>query len=522
MIPQEGQLPRFSRFVAAFLTPMLAAAVAISSAPPPASAAAPAGAPADVDTGALRSAITLDGVTRHARALQRIASANGNTRASGTPGYDASAAYVKGALTDAGYQVTEQTFTFPFYRELAPATLAQTSPNQVTYQTLAMDFSDSGDVTGQVVPTNDVQVPPGAQPNSSTSGCEPGDFAPVGAEPRIALIQRGTCSYAVKVANAEAAGYDAVVVFNEGQAGRQALVPGSLFTPAHVPVVLLSYADGAALHAAAQAGPTELRVVTRTEIRPDAVTSNIIADSPGGDPGNVLVVGAHLDSVTGGPGVNDNGSGVAALVEIARQMAALKITPRQKVRFTFWGAEEFGSLGSQHYVDNLTDAQLGAVAANLNFDMIGSPNFARFVYDGDGSDFGVPGPKGSGELERIFTSYFEGRDLPLAPTVFDFRSDYVPFFDAGIPTGGLFSGSEGIKTAAEAALFGGVAGKPYDPCYHKACDTITNVSNTVILELTHGAAHAVLTSALSQDLAPARADRASARKTARPLRPTEG
>ncbi|WP_336212075.1 M28 family metallopeptidase [Nonomuraea sp. LPB2021202275-12-8] len=520
-------MPRFPSLVAALLTPVLVAAAV--GAPAPASAAtgaitdvAAAGVAADVDTGALRAAISLDGVTRHARALQRIASANGNTRASGTPGYDASAAYVKKALTDAGYQVSEQTFTFPYYRELAPATLAQTSPSPITYQTLTMEFSESGDVTGRVAPTNDILVPPGAEPNSSTSGCQPEDFAPAGAAPQIALIQRGGCSYAEKVANAEAAGYDAVVIFNEGQPGRQALVPGSLFAPAGVPVVLLSYADGAALNAAAQAGPTELRVVTRTEMRPEAVTSNIIADSPGGDPGNVLVVGAHLDSVTGGPGVNDNGSGVAALVEIARQMATLKITPRQKVRFAFWGAEEFGSLGSQHYVDNLTDAQLGAIAANLNFDMIGSPNFVRFVYDGDGSDFGVPGPEGSGELERVFTSYFGARNLPVAPTVFDFRSDYVPFFDAGIPTGGLFSGAEGIKTAAEAKLFGGVAGQPYDPCYHKACDTITNVNNKVILELTHGAAHAVLTTALSEDLAPAQGRRAPARGADRPLRPTEG
>ncbi|HEX4814664.1 MAG TPA: M20/M25/M40 family metallo-hydrolase [Nonomuraea sp.] len=503
------------------MTPLLAATAAMSAAQP-ATADATSATAAAVDTGALRRAITLDGVTRHARALQRIASANGNTRASGTPGYDASAAYVKKTLADAGYQVTEQSFTFPFYRELAPATLTQTSPNQVTYQTLTMDFSDTGDVTGRVVPTNDIVVPPGATPNSSNSGCQPEDFTPAGAEPQIALIQRGTCGYAAKVANAEAAGYDAVIIFNEGQPGREALVGGTLFAPANLPVVLLSHADGAALYNATQAGPTEARVVTKTELRSNAVTSNIIADTPGGDPGDVLVVGAHLDSVAAGPGVNDNGSGVAALVEIARQMAALNITPQQKVRFAFWGAEEFGSLGSQHYVDNLTDAQLGAISSNLNFDMIGSPNFARFVYDGDGSDFGVPGPEGSGTLESIFTSYFGTKKLPVAPTVFDFRSDYVPFFDAGIPTGGLFSGGEGIKTAAEAALFGGVAGQPYDPCYHKSCDTITNVNNQVILELTHGAAHAVMTVALTGDPAPAQAKRAPARDADRPLRPSEG
>ena len=185
---------------------------------------------------------------------------------------------------EAGYQVTEQTFTFTFFRELVPAKLSQVSPSSINYATLTMDYSATGDVTGQVVPTNDIQIPPGATPNSSTSGCQPEDFPPASIEPQIALVQRGGCGYAAKAANAVSAGYDAVVVFNEGQPGREDLVGGTLFAPGGVPVVLLSHADGAAIYASAQGGPTVLRVAARTEIRPDTPTTNIVADSPAATP----------------------------------------------------------------------------------------------------------------------------------------------------------------------------------------------------------------------------------------------
>ena len=454
--------------------------------------AGPASAVDDIDSSKLRQAVTVGGILAHERVFQRIANQNDGTRASGTPGYDASAAYVKKALKKAGYKVTEQAFTFPFFREVAPAELEQVTPTATPYETGTFDFSGSGDVTGQLVPI-DVVIPPTPEP-SSTSGCEAADFPPASAtEPQVALIQRGTCFFEDKAKNAEAAGYDAAIIFNEGQPGRDELFIGTLGVPVGIPVVGLSFADAAALYAQTQAGPVVVHVATTTEVNLDAQTTNIIADSPGGDANKVLVVGAHLDSVVPGPGINDNGSGASTILEIAEEMSELKIKPRQKVRFAFWGAEESGLLGSEHYVNSLSDANLAKIFANLNFDMVGSPNYVRFVYDGDGSDTPDPGPPGSAEIEEVFTSYFASQGLASAPTAFDGRSDYGPFIAVGIPAGGLFSGAEGIKTAEEAAVYGGTAGVAYDVCYHQACDTINNVNTDALFELGDAAADAVLT-----------------------------
>ena len=460
-------------------------------------APAPASAVDEINTARLRQAVDVNGMLTHARVLQRIANENGGTRASGTPGYTRSAGYVKNTLAAAGYKVSEQTFTFPFFRELAPSTLAQVSPTATTYESATLDYSGSGDVTGRLVPTNDVQVPPGEVPGS-TSGCEASDFPAAPAGPAVALVQRGTCTFEIKAANAQAAGYDAVVVFNEGQPGRQELLTGTLGRIFTLPVVGVSFEQGRALFQAAQAGPVTVRVTTSTESDPAARTRNILAETPGGDPGKVIVVGAHLDSVEVGPGINDNGSGTAALLEIALEMKRLGITPRQKVRFAFWGAEEAGLLGSEHYVDTLSDAALSRIYANLNFDMLGSPNYARFVYDGDGSATPVAGPAGSGQIESIFTRYFSSQGLASEPTEFSGRSDYGPFIAVGIPAGGLFSGAEGVKTAEQAARYGGTAGVAYDPCYHEACDDINNVSTKALSEMGDAAAHATATLALTR------------------------
>jgi Zn-dependent M28 family amino/carboxypeptidase len=454
---------------------------------------APAFAVDEVNTKRLRDAVTVSGILGHERALQRIANQNGGTRASGTPGFAASAAYVKGRLAAAGYNVTEQEFTFPFFRDLSDPALEQVSPTDKGYETATFQFSGSGDITGALVPTNDIQIPPGPTPSSSNSGCEAADFPPAPAGPAIALIQRGTCFFADKAANAQAAGYDAVIIFNEGQPGRQELLTGTLGRPFTLPVVGLSFADGAELYAATQAGAVSVHVFTDTEINLEAKTSNIIADSPGGNPDKVLVVGAHLDSVVPGPGINDNGSGTSTILEVAEEMAELGINPRQKVRFAFWGAEEAGLLGSEHYVENLSDAELGTIFANLNFDMLGSPNYVRFIYDGDGSDTPVAGPPGSAQIEGVFDKYFANQGLATEPTAFDGRSDYGPFIAVGIPAGGLFSGAEGIKTAEEATVYGGTAGVAYDHCYHQACDTINNLNTKALFELGDAVAHSTLT-----------------------------
>ncbi len=200
----------------------------------------------------------------------------------------------------------------------------------------------------------------------------------------------------------------------------------------------------------------------------------------------------HLDSVDEGPGINDNGSGVAAILETARQMALVE--PRNKVRFAFWGAEESGLVGSTYYVNNLSDAERSRIALYLNFDMIGSPNHVFFIYDGDDSD-GIgagPGPLGSAAIEQTFERFFTERGMPTKGTDFSGRSDYGPFIARGIPSGGLFTGAEGIKAPDEAALWGGTAGIAYDPCYHQACDTFANNNDVALDANADATAYAVL------------------------------
>jgi len=224
---------------------------------------------------------------------------------------------------------------------------------------------------------------------------------------------------------------------------------------------------------------------------------NILADTVG-DAGHTVVVGAHLDSVQEGPGINDNGSGVAAVLETARWMKEAGIKPANRVRFAFWGGEEDGLYGSQHYVDELSQAEVGQTAANLNVDMAASPNGVRSVHDGDGSDFGHAGPAGSKAIEDILFRYFKENSLTAEPTPFDGGSDYDAFLSAGIPGGGLFTGDEKKKSQAQARSFGGVAGKVLDPCYHEACDTIANTNPELLQEMSGALAYATVAYAMGK------------------------
>jgi aminopeptidase S len=202
------------------------------------------------------------------------------------------------------------------------------------------------------------------------------------------------------------------------------------------------------------------------------ITSNVIAETASGDSNNVIMIGAQLDSVMEGPGIQNNGSGSAVILEVAVQMA--KVKPRNTVRFAWWGAEELGLAGSSYYVNNLSVNEQNDIALYLNFDMIGSPNFVRFIWDGAG------GPAGSNSIEAFFAGFYEGLGLPYEEKTFDASSAYQAFIDASIPAGGLFTGSNGIKTDAQAAIYGGTAGDQYDPCYNLACDTFDNISLEVL------------------------------------------
>ena len=428
----------------------------------------------------LLECVTLDGVRSHQAVLQAIADGNGGTRAAGTPGYEQSVMYVAAKLTAAGYDVTLNPFPFVY---VATPRLQQTAPIQATYETGAFTGTGYGSVSASVTAVDINLVPP----RVSTSGCEAADFAgfPVG---NIALVQRGTCTFATKALNAEAAGASAVIIFNQGNLpAREVLIVGTL-APATlgIPVVGASFADGAAL---AQPGSTAFIDVNAPQ---NITLNNVLAESRSGDSNNVVMVGAHLDSVNRGPGINDNGSGSAAILETALQMA--KVNPRNKLRFAWWGAEEAGLVGSTAYVAGLTEAERTKIALYLNFDMVGSPNHVYFIYDGDNSDNeGAPaGPPGSAYIEQVFENFYNERGLPHKGTDFSGRSDYGPFIAIGIPAGGLFSGAEGLKTASEASLFGGMAGVPYDACYHLACDTFSNVNLEALRVNSHAIAYSTL------------------------------
>ncbi len=406
----------------------------------------------------LLECVTLDGVREHQAALQAIADANNGIRTSGTPGYDASVDYAEQVFRNAGYNVTVQPFQFQTFIVLSPTILEQVSPPPAgPIVNNIMSYSGSGDVTATVSTLPVI------------TGCNAADFAgfPAG---NIALISRGACTFALKATNAYNAGASGVIIYNN--------IPGVLngtlgngFT-LNIGVTSVTQAVGQQL--AATPGLV-MRLKTDT-FRGIATTYNVLAESKGGDPNNVVMVGAHLDSVNAGPGIQDNGSGSAAILEVAQQMAL--VDPRNKVRFALWGAEESGLVGSTFYVNNLSAEEQAKIALYLNFDMIGSPNHVFFIYDGDDSDdVGAgPGPFGSAQIEKTFETFYNMRGLPFKGTDFSGRSDYGPFIAVGIPSGGLFTGAEGIKTADEAANWGGTAGQQYDPCYHLACDTYDNVN----------------------------------------------
>ncbi|WP_030710232.1 M28 family metallopeptidase [Streptomyces sp. NRRL F-2580] len=196
---------------------------------------------------------------------------------------------------------------------------------------------------------------------------------------------------------------------------------------------------------------------------------NLIADWPGGDPNSVLMSGSHLDSVTAGAGINDNGSGSAAVLEAALAVSRAGLQPTKHLRFGWWGAEELGLIGSKYYVNNLPAAEKAKISGYLNFDMIGSPNPGYFVYDDDPT------------IEQTFKNYYAGLGIPTEiETEGDGRSDHAPFKNAGIPVGGLFSGADYTKTAAQAQKWGGTSGQAFDRCYHSSCDSLSNINDTAL------------------------------------------
>ncbi len=469
--------PRFAR--AAFV------ALALVFAGPAIAGAAP---PVDTDVAELTQDVTVGGIYEHLNALAAIADANDGNRFAGLPGHDASAEYVAARARAAGYDVTIQEFEYDALEDQSTLTRLAPAPEKSYTRGFFTEFVGSdqtpeGDVTAELVAVDLVLPAVGG----STSGCEDADFEgfPRGA---IALIQRGTCDFIVKVQNATEAGASAVIIFNEGNApDRTELDFNPALPGATIPAAAASSAVGIELANGETDGPTGTTVRLVVDFFSQTLTTrNVIADSPYGDVDDTIVVGAHLDSVLEGPGINDNGSGSGTILEIAEEMADTET--RNHVRFIWFSAEESGLIGAQHYVDSLSDGELGQISAMLNFDMVASPNFARFVYDGSAKG----APNGSGAIETVFNDYLESRGLAYEPTPFDGRSDYGPFIAEGIASGGLFTGAEERKTPAQVLLYGGLAGAAFDPCYHQACDTIENINDVALDQMSDAAAAAVI------------------------------
>lgn len=408
----------------------------------------------------LAGKITVDAMFTHLRKLQQIADDNDGNRAVGSPGYDASVEYVAQMLRDKGFDVQTPEFErMGTMRGGNPALTVSGRKFQVDQASMLVKTQPGG--------LNAPTLRPG-----KPSGCSATDYGSLNISGAIAVVDDSGCSVVVKQNTALAKGAVGLLVVNTGRP-----VPGGLFTTGYyreltVPVGIIDPAADAALRRTS--APVRLTLDGMAEM---VKSRSVTAQTKTGSVADVVLVGAHLDSIGGGPGINDNGSGVAALLETALQLGS---SPKaaNAVRFAFWGAEEMGLDGSTQYVRNLPLDQLDDLALYLNFDMVGSPNAGFFTYDGDQSGQATdpkPMPEGSAGIERTMAGYLNlagvrPADMPIGGT-----TDYHPFLLAGVPIGGATTGSSQRKTEVQARLWGGRAGAAFDPNYHTARDTIDNV-----------------------------------------------
>ncbi|RAL10189.1 transferrin receptor [Aspergillus homomorphus CBS 101889] len=377
--------------------------------------------------------------------------------------------------------------------------------NGDTIDALSMVHSPSTNVTAELAITPRL-------------GCSPSDYdsSAVG---KVLLTRRGGCSFASKSILAASANAAGLIIYNN-VAGRLRGTLGNPNDPSSpfAPTIGISLLDGQRLLRSITPNATSSNTTTatpslrltlyiHTESAP-RLTYNVIAQTKDGDPTNIIAVGSHTDSVDAGPGINDNGSGTISSLALARALALTTSNTsfplRHAVRFLFFTAEEFGLRGSTYYLHSLSATDRAHIRLYLNFDMIASPNYAYMIYDGDGSSFNVSAPTGSGHIEKTFQGYFESQNVSYQAAEFIRRSDYRAFMRHGIPVGGLFTGSDKVKTQHEAEVFGGRMGVPYDPHYHGPGDTVGNLSPEAFLMNARAAAFAVASYARDLDGIPVR------------------
>jgi hypothetical protein len=471
--------------------------------------------------------------------FQAIADANPGadghpSRNSGEPGYKASADYVANLMKAAGYNVTIQTYTFPYFSFVGPQTFSEVSPTSHDY--VLNDEWDPGRSTGPattapVQPAGGIVDPPNPKGSTSASGCIASDFAGFTAG-NIALIQRGTCTFGQKVTNATNAGAAGVIIFNEGNPGRTGVINGSIGFIPNIPVAFTSSAVGFDLYHQFQAGSAPTVSLNIKSIQdPNRPDYNVIADSKGGDPNSVLVVDAHLDAIFGA-GMLDNASGSATILDIAQMMR--KVNPLHKLRFIWFGGEELGLLGSSFYVNNLSPTGLGHIFYDIDSDVTATPNYDIGVLDPAAVDFftrtvsttpcSSPSPSspcfpdnvyGPSQISRDQSiAYFNsiGKNHILFSPV---GTDAYNFNVAGIPASGLLTGQDCCKTQDEVNLFGGELGN-YEGnlgtsdggCVDNPfrwCDNLSNNDPNVLTFMSQALANTVVRMAFDRSVAGATA-----------------
>jgi aminopeptidase Y len=461
-MPVSGMARAWVLPAAAVLLLAGCAAPDVSPAPPTAGSASPAAptslppSPDDQQLAtSLRDALDPAPILADLDRLAAVTDEHGGTRAAGSDGYAAAAEWVAGELRDAGYEVTLDPVSVPSFSQSGPGELEILADGAPALEGprdfKAMLLSPSGDVTG---PLYALGFDTGAGPGDLNGiGCDMGPWGkvPAGA---IVLVQPGPCQVRTLVEHAQDAGAAALIssypMWAPGQVRRPTLLdPDGLV----IPVVATTHEAGLALADAARAGDgAHLRISTTTVM---VQSDNVIAETPGGDADHVVILGAHLDSVIDGPGINDNATGVAVVLGVARQLADLtRGEPTWKVRVAFWTGEELGVWGSVSYVRSLTSAVRSSIAAYLNFDMLGSSSGARQVYDAT-----ILRNPASAIIERLFSAAFEADGLARELVDVGSSSDHFEFDQLGVPVGGIGSG---------------------DACYHLACDTIDNVDAVLL------------------------------------------
>ncbi|MBN3512446.1 M20/M25/M40 family metallo-hydrolase [Mycolicibacterium septicum] len=416
--------------------------------------------PKAVEPQELAGKITVDAMFTHLRKLQEIADSHDGNRAVGSPGYEASVDYVAQLLRDKGFDVQTPEFErMGTMRGGNPALTVSGSKYEVDQASMLVTTASDGISAPTLRP-------------GKPSGCAATDYGSMNITGAIAVVDASGCSVVVKQNTALDKGAVGLLVVNTGQP-----VPGGLFTTGYyreltVPVGIIDENADAALRRTS--APVRLTLDGKAEM---IKSRNLTAQTKTGSASDVVLVGAHLDSVGGGPGINDNGSGVAAVLETALQLGSSP-NVSNAVRFAFWGAEEMGLDGSKQYVRGLPLDQLDDLALYLNFDMVGSPNAGYFTYDGDQSGQATdpkPMPEGSAGIERTMAGYLNLAGARPADMPISANTDYHPFLQAGVPIGGTTTGSSQRKTEVQARLWGGRAGVAFDPNYHTARDTIDNV-----------------------------------------------